>query len=98
MPDLRTSTALRQLHDLGPDPTEPRWRWAVVRVEPTNRIVLPADARALVGVAGTAHGTCNRVAFLLRPDRSGADVAIGGRGRLRLLPGSAPRRLLPAAH
>jgi hypothetical protein len=84
MPDLRTSTALRQLGDLGSGPPEPKWRWAVVRVEPTSRVVLPAQARALLGVAGAIHGSCNRVAFLLTPDGPGAEVAIDGRGRVRL--------------
>jgi DNA-binding transcriptional regulator/RsmH inhibitor MraZ len=84
MPDVRTSAALRQLHDLGPGPDEPRWRWAVVRVEPTGRIILPAAAREILGVGGTVRGTCNRVASLLRPDGAGAEVAIDGRGRVRL--------------
>jgi hypothetical protein len=93
MPDLRTSAALRQLHDLCPGPHKARWRWAVARVEPTSRIILPAEARAILGVVGTARGTCNRVAFLLRPDGPGAEVAIDGRGRVRL-----PAWLRAAAH
>lgn len=45
MRDLRTSTALHQLADLGPDPGLPRWAWAVVRLDPKGRVVLPADTR-----------------------------------------------------
>ena len=44
MRDLRNSTALRQLADLGPDPGPSPWAWAVVRVDPKGRIVLPAEA------------------------------------------------------
>jgi hypothetical protein len=93
MPDLQTSTALRQLHDLGPSLRDARWRWAVARVEPTSRVVLRAEARAVLGMARTAWGACNRVAFLLRPDGPGAEVAIDGRGRVRL-----PAWLRAAAH
>ena len=84
MPNLRTSTALRQLPELGCDPPEPRWRWAVVRVELTSRIVLPADAREVLGTAVAVRGWCNRVALVITPDGPGAEVAIDGRGRLRL--------------
>jgi hypothetical protein len=84
MPDLRTGTALRQLHDLGPDPAEIRWRWAVARVEPSCRVVLRGEARVVLGAASEVRGACNRVAFLLRPDGPGAAVVIDGRGRVRL--------------
>ena len=38
----------------------------------------------MLGVAGTVWGTCHRLAFLLRPAGPGAEVAIDGRGRVRL--------------
>jgi hypothetical protein len=97
MPDLRTSAALRQLPDLCPGPRKARWRWAVARVEPTGRLILPAEARAILGVVGAARGTCNRVAFLLRPTaqaprwRSTAEVASGFRH------GCGPQPTPPAA-
>ena len=49
MPDLRTSTALRQLPELGCDPPQSRWRWSVVRVEPTRRIVFAGRGTGRAG-------------------------------------------------
>lgn len=88
MHDQRTSTALRQLADLAPEPEPPRWAWAIARVEPTGRIVLPAEARTALGAGAgsrvTMRGICSRVALVLRPDGTGAPMTIDGRGRLRI--------------
>ena len=46
MPDLRNSTALRQLHDLAHDPDPPRWTWAVAHLDRKARITLSAAARS----------------------------------------------------
>ena len=54
MHDARTSTALRQLADLGRDPDPPGWHWGIARAEVTGRLVLPAEARAARG-ATTGH-------------------------------------------
>ena len=88
MHDPRTSTALRQLTDLGADPDPSRWAWAIARVEGTGRIVLPTEARAALGAhAGerlAVAGVCNRVALVVRPDGAGAPLTVDGRGRLRV--------------
>lgn len=87
MPDLRNSTALRQLTDLGghePDP--PDWVWAVARLEPSGRLLLPGEARHALGTAerghGDAIGMCHGAALVLRPSGHGRPMAIDGRGRL----------------
>lgn len=88
MRDPRTSTALRLLADLGTDPDPPRWAWAIARLEPTGRIVLPAEARdalgAGVGERCAVRGICHRVALTLRPDGAGAPMTVDGRGRVRV--------------
>lgn len=45
MPDLGKSSALRQLTDLGHLPGPPDWVWAVARLEPSGRLLLPVEAR-----------------------------------------------------
>ena len=86
MHDPRNSTALRQLADLGHQPDRPRWSWAIARLEPTGRLVLPVEARHALGVrAGhrtPLRGICQRVALVVRTDGSGALMAVDGRGRL----------------
>jgi bifunctional DNA-binding transcriptional regulator/antitoxin component of YhaV-PrlF toxin-antitoxin module len=84
----RTSTALRQLDDLGHHPALSRWPWAVVKLEPIGRVVLPASARQALGatpghsVEVRAQGS--RLAVVLRRDGPGAAVSVDGRGRLYL--------------
>ena len=46
MHDFRTSTALRQLADLGDEPDQSAWSWAVVRLDPSGRVRLPVEACA----------------------------------------------------
>ena len=88
MRDLRNSTALRQLADLGTDPGPSPWAWAVVRVDPKGRVVLPADARIALGAPPgrqtSVHGICHRVALVLSPDDAGAEMGVDTRGRLGL--------------
>jgi hypothetical protein len=92
MHDARTSTALRQLADLGRDPDPPRWHWGIARVEATGRLVLPAEARTALGATNgqpsAVLGGCHRVALVLRSNGAGAGagaaLAVDGRGRLRL--------------
>jgi DNA-binding transcriptional regulator/RsmH inhibitor MraZ len=86
MPDLRTSTALRQLTDLSLDPDPSEWAWAVVRLDPKGRLALPLGARIALGPHGMerieVRGVCHRVALVLSPDGAGAAMTIDGRGRL----------------
>jgi hypothetical protein len=105
MPDLRSSTALRQLADLGQDPVPPRWSWAVRTWEPGGRIRLPAPALAVLGhqrgVARTVHGVCRRTGLVLDATRTdGPGFVVGPDGRL-LLPAwlrrTAERSLLVGA-
>jgi hypothetical protein len=49
MHDLRNSTALRQLTDLGHESDPPEWVWAVTRLEPSGRLLRPVDARDALG-------------------------------------------------
>ncbi len=88
MHDLRNSTALRQLADLGPDPGPSPWAWAVVRLDPKGRVVLPADARIALGAPPgrqtAVHDICHRVALVLSPDGAGAAMTVDSRGRLGL--------------
>ena len=69
MPTLRTSTALRQLADLGHQPDPPRWSWAMARLEPTGRLVLPLEARDALHIAAgdrnTVRGICHRDALVM---------------------------------
>ncbi len=86
--ELRNSTALRQLADLGPDPGPSPWAWAIVRLDPKGRVVLPPDARLALGVPSgmqtSVHGICHRVALVLSPDGAGAAMTVDSRGRLGL--------------
>lgn len=88
MPDFRTSTALRQLADLGHEPASSRWSWATARYEPGGRVRLPAAALAAVGCSPgqrlTVWGVCNRVALVVRPDGPGARIVIDAQARLPL--------------
>jgi hypothetical protein len=54
MHDPRISSTLRQLTDRGEDPVPPRWRWDVVRVEASGRLVLPAAARTALDATDQA--------------------------------------------
>jgi len=63
MNDPGTSTALRQLADLGDERGPSRWSWATARYEPGGRVRLPAAARAAVGCSPgqrlAVRGVCN---------------------------------------
>ena len=86
MHDPRTSSALRQLNDLGHDPDPPRWAWTIGRLEPTGRLVLPVEARRALGVRTNERtvvcGVCHRTALVLQVDVSGAAFVVDGRGRM----------------
>jgi hypothetical protein len=86
MPNLRTSTALRQLNDFGHQPNPTRWSWAIARVEPTGRLLLPVEARAVLGArAGRRtplRGLCHRDALVLNVDEAGGAFVVDSRGRL----------------
>ncbi len=88
MPDFRTSTALRQLADLGHERTPSRWSWAIARYEPGGRVRLPAGALAAVGFLPgdrlDVWGVCNRVALVVQPDGPGGRIVIDVQGRLPL--------------
>lgn len=88
MNDPRTSTALRQLADLGHELEPSRWSWATARYEPGGRVRLPAAARAAVGCSPgqrlAVRGVCNRVALVVRPDGPGARIVLDAQGRLPL--------------
>src|SRR4051794_10886912 len=86
MHDPRHSTALRQLAGLGQEPEPPRWAWAVVAVEPTGRLLLPAAARDALGardgervaVSGLTRGDV----LALRPGGPGRRLQVARRGRV----------------
>jgi bifunctional DNA-binding transcriptional regulator/antitoxin component of YhaV-PrlF toxin-antitoxin module len=84
----RTSTALRQLDDLGHEPPPPRWHWAVAKLQPIGRIALPVPACQalgwLPGVTVEVRGLSRRLALVLRRDGAGAVLSVDGRGRLYL--------------
>lgn len=86
MRDLRNSTALRQLADLGPDPGPSPWVWAIVRLDPKGRVALPAEARRAFGARPgeriSVRGRCHRVALVVAPDGAGAAMTVDSRGRL----------------
>jgi hypothetical protein len=81
MSDLRTSTALRQLTDLGghePDP--PDWVWAVARLEPSGRLLLPGEARDALDTTARGHGEAIGMCHGAQPGR-------GDHRRCRCAPG-----------
>ena len=84
----RTSTALRQLDDLGHEPPPPRWRWAIAKLQLIGRIALPAEAGGALGWSPGAmvevRGRLSRLALVLRRDGTGATFRVDGRGRLYL--------------
>lgn len=86
MPDLRNSTALRQLTDLGPEPDPPDWAWAIAHLEPSGRLRLPTEASrslgASPGASSAAWGICHPTVLVLRSTGSGRLLTIDGRGRL----------------
>ena len=86
MHDLRTSTALRQLADLDDGPNVPVWSWAVVALETSGRVRLPADACAVLstrpGDSVEVRGVCRRDALVLRAAGDGRLLMIDRRGRL----------------
>ncbi len=89
MPDTRTSTALRQLSDLGREPEPSRWSWAVRNYEPGGRIRLPVGARTAIGHRRgerlVVHGLCQRVGLVIvADDDDGARLVIDPEGRLML--------------
>ena len=89
MPDARTSSALRQLTDLGHPPTPSRWSWAVRTYEPGGRLRLPVDAQTVIGFRpGTAlevRGRCQRVGLVVAADHpGGACLTVDPWGRLML--------------
>lgn len=88
MHDSRTSTALRQLTDLGQDPDPSRWAWAIATPDHEGRLRLPAGALRAVGIergqAVERSGLCHRVGLIVRSDGAGAPLVIDRRGRLTL--------------
>jgi hypothetical protein len=89
MSDPRTSTALRQLADLGRERAPSRWSWAVRSHESGGRLRLPADAQAAIGFRLGASlevtGRCQRVGLVIALDRSGgASLTVDPWGRLML--------------
>ncbi|MGI8662239.1 MAG: hypothetical protein ACR2LQ_03395 [Acidimicrobiales bacterium] len=86
MPNLRNSTALRQLADLGHEPDPPVWDWAVTRLEPSGRILLSVSARAVLGALFDHRvdvwGRCRDATLVLGKEASGRRLSIDGRGRL----------------
>lgn len=86
MPDTRTSTALRQLSDLGRDPAPPRWSWAVRNYELGGRVRLPAVARTAIGhrrgERREVRGICQRVGLVITAQGDGARLVVDPEGRL----------------
>ena len=87
MHNARTSTALRQLADLGATTSETPWRWSIVNLEPIGRIILPGHARqALTHSPGEPgiRARAVRVAWLLNRGGAGTEAWVDGRGRVYL--------------
>jgi hypothetical protein len=88
MRDLRNSTALRQLVDLGHDPDPPRWAWAVACLDPARRLLLAVEARAVLdirlGQRTTVRGVCHQVTLVLAADGGGATLTVDSRGQVCL--------------
>lgn len=86
MPDPRTSTALRQLADIGSAPDPPAWSWGVVRLEPCGRLLLSPEARTVLGALRgqvlDVRGLCGPTALVLRPAGRGRTISIDRRGRI----------------
>ena len=86
MPNLRTSTALRQLVDLGHEPDPPAWDWAVSRLDPGGRLLVPIEARAALGARSGGRtdvcGLCRGVALVLRVEGRGRRITVDRRGQL----------------
>lgn len=86
MPDLRNSTALGQLADLVYEPDPPTWDWAVSRLEPGGRLLVPIEARAALGARSGSRadvwGLCRGVTLLLSVEGRGRRITVDGRGRL----------------
>jgi hypothetical protein len=86
MHDLRNSTALRQLSDLGLDPELSPWAWAIARLDPAGRFLLSVEARAVLavrpGLQTRVRGVCHRVTLVLADGGAGAPMTVDGRGRL----------------
>ncbi|MGH9212469.1 MAG: hypothetical protein ACRD2C_17605 [Acidimicrobiales bacterium] len=84
----RTSTALRQLDDLGREPPPERWRWAVAKLQPIGRVALPPEARDAIGWSReetvVVRGRSRRLALVVRRDGPGAALGVDGRGRMYL--------------
>ena len=86
MHDFRTSTALRQLADLGDDPDRSGWSWAVVTLERSGRLLLPVEARTALdarpGNSVDVSGVCHRDTLVARTNGDGRTMTIDRRGRL----------------
>lgn len=85
MHDLRYSTALRQLADLGHEPDPSRWSWAIVALERSGRLLLPADARQVLGARPAESvevvGVYQRNVLVVRPQGVGRRLTVDRRGR-----------------
>lgn len=84
MHDSRNPTALHHLADLGRDAGPPRWDWAIARLEPTGRLLLPVEAcRALAATSGAeVRGVCHATVLVLTPGGGGRRLTIDARRRL----------------
>lgn len=84
----RTSTALRQLADLGRDPDPSRWGWSIATPDPRGRLRPPTAALRAVGIerrqAVERRGIGHRVGLVVRSDGAGTPLAVDRRGRLTL--------------
>lgn len=59
-----------------------RWSFAVVTLEPSGRLTLPAAARAAVDDRSSLRASTRGEVVVLRCDSPGRPVAVDGRGRL----------------
>ena len=84
----RPPAALSLLHEVGGEPPPPRWRWrwSIVTPEFTGRVMLPVEARRVLGVVAgggvTVRARCRGVALQLRSGGAGVALGIDGRGRM----------------
>jgi hypothetical protein len=59
-----------------------RWAFAIVRIERTGRVMLPAEARAAIAGGGSLRVSARGEVALLRGGGGGRPVTVDGRGRM----------------
>lgn len=83
-----TSTALRQLIDLGRQSEPSPWAWAIAQPDYAGRIHLPAAAKQALRIeperSAELRGICHHNALVVQAIGPGARFSVDRRGRLTL--------------